>query len=69
VAAKHRPDRRIQSGGDAGADLVGGGQEVEPGPARCELVDERDRLVDPEAVGLGVEDAGVEPAPAAAVAM
>lgn len=60
MATQHDVDGRVEGGGDAGADLVGRGEQVEADPPRSGLVDDVDGVVDAQAVGLGVQDADVE---------
>jgi hypothetical protein len=59
VAAEHDLDVRVEARGDGGADLVGRGKKVEPGPAGRGLVHQPYRVGDAQAAGFGVQDADV----------
>jgi hypothetical protein len=61
VATEHHLDRRVQRGGDAGAELVGRGEQVEPDPPGRQAVDQIDAKAKTKAVRFGVEHADVEP--------
>ena len=61
VTTKHHLDRRVQRGGDPGAELVGGGEQVESDPPGRQAIDQIDANTKAETMRFGVEHANVEP--------
>ena len=62
VPTDHDRDDGVEADRDAGADLVGRGEQVESGPPGSQVVDDADGGLDAESVGFGVEYADVEAA-------